>query len=148
VTEKDFTKILIDLSHDIGDIKGSVGTLSGKVDYSIRLHETCPARLGFDALKDTTASFKLKNRNSTDAGAPPVSPVTAFLKTVAPYLWKGLILFGLAVGASVVARLSTSDIDQKPTINAIQAISDVVTKTEIGVTQIEKTQAAESDAGQ
>jgi hypothetical protein len=147
MTDKDFTKILLDLSGDIGDIKGAVGTLSGKVDYSISLHENCTARLGFDALKDKTANMKL-TRMSEPVSAAPVSQFNSFLKAIAPYLWKGALIFGLAIGASIVARISTSDLDQEPTIRAIQAVSDIVAKTDLGVTRIEEKQIIDLDAGQ
>jgi hypothetical protein len=78
---------------------------------------------------------------------PPVSQLNSFLKAVAPYLWKGALIFGLAIGASVVARVSTSDLDQEPTIRAIQAVTDIVTKTEKGIAAVEKNQAEELDAG-
>jgi len=148
LTDNEFQNdFLLSINKTLGDMRGAMGRIEGRVEYAIQLHETCPARLGYDALKDTATSFKLKTRDSK--GAPAVSsPMSAFLKSVAPYLWKGALIFGLAVGGSIVARFSTSDADQKPTINAIQAIAEVVAKTEKGVAQIGKIQALDVDAGQ
>lgn len=73
MTEREFTKILVDLSGDIGEIKAQIKGIR-------TLHEQCPARLGFDKLKEQTARFK---KESSDSIMPP-----AMRKSIAPMLWK------------------------------------------------------------
>jgi len=67
VTDTEFQNdFLLSINNTLGDMRGLMGRVEGKVDYAIQLHETCPARLGFDSLKEKTSRFKVK----TDPDSP------------------------------------------------------------------------------
>jgi hypothetical protein len=44
----------------------SLGSMEGKIDHAIELHETCPARLGFDKLKETTSRLRIAKDGDSD----------------------------------------------------------------------------------
>lgn len=51
-------------------INRSIGSMDSKIDRAIELHETCPARLGFDGLKEKTARLRSVKQTDTDPDMP------------------------------------------------------------------------------
>jgi hypothetical protein len=93
--ESGITGILMSLSGDIGDIKGGLGELKGRVEYSIRLHESCPARLGYNELVDKTNKITLHKKTSSDRISIPPFKLHGLAGKLIPW-----ILFILVSGAA------------------------------------------------
>jgi uncharacterized coiled-coil protein SlyX len=149
------------LTTNVETLQASHETNAEKLDEVLRLELSCPARAdnaGVNArIKQLEVSDRVRietdlqvardeatgqqdvQRRAAGEGRFSETPSGRFLKSVAPYLWKGVLIFGLAFGASVVARFSSSDADQKPTLNAIQAIADAVARTSIEVDKVKRT---------
>lgn len=94
MTEKDFTKILVDLS-------GNLGRIEGRLDEIVQLHKQCPARLGFDGLKEKTNRIR-NQKDSSDSIMPP-----AMKKAISPIVWKiaPWILLALISGAAAAGYM-------------------------------------------
>lgn len=86
MTEREFTKILVDLSGDIGEIKAEIKQVR-------QLHEQCPARLGFDAIKEKTS----KIRHTSDT-AIPIPKNIGSIKNIILAAGTGLLLGAAFVG--------------------------------------------------
>ena len=147
------------LTTRVGHLQASHGENAKKLDEVLRLELSCPARAGFDGsnarIKQLELGERLRIESELQQARDEVTgqqdvvhdamqrragernysetPTGRFIKFVTPYIWKGLIIFGIAVGASAIARCGGEDV---PTPASIQAITDMVKKTASDVDEV------------
>ena len=93
---------LIDLSRGQGEIKGLLAGVHDRVEYSIKLHETCAARLGYQSLLDKTSKIRTIKDSDTSIMPPAMLKAKAFanLKVLWP-LVTGILLGAAFIGAII-----------------------------------------------
>jgi hypothetical protein len=88
-------------------INRSLGSMEEKIDTAIELHRNCPARLGYDGLKDATAKFRMKkpdldgNRSLIPIDAKPRIPKTTIIWVLSIII---ALMFGIAFTGYVFGR--------------------------------------------
>lgn len=148
---------LATLTANVGTLQTAHEGNAKKLDKVLELELSCAARAGFEGqnarLKQLEIGEKLRIESELQQARDEVTgqqdvakqdamqrrigernysetPPGRFFKFILPYAWKGIIIFGIAVGASAVARCSA------PTMTSIQAITDMVKKTAADVDKV------------
>jgi len=144
------------LTANVGSLQTSHDTNAKKLDEVLRLELSCPARAGHDGqnarLKQLELGEKIRVESELRQARDEITgqqdvmqrrvgernfsetPSGRFFKFVTPYIWKGLLVFGIAVGGTVVARCTGED--PVVTANALRAVTDLVTKTAANVEEV------------
>jgi len=144
------------LTTNVGTLQSAHDANTVKLDKVLALELECPARAGVGGvnarLKQLEVGEKLRIESELERARDEVTgqqdvmqrrigernysetPSGRFFKMVAPYLWKGALIFGIAVGGTVVARCTGED--PVVTANALRAVTDLVTKTAADVEEV------------
>jgi hypothetical protein len=144
------------LSANVGTLQQSHGENAKKLDEVLRLEYSCPARAGFDGtnarLKQLETGEKIRIESELERARDEVTgqqdvmqrrlgernysetPTGRFIKMVMPYAWKGLVILGIAIGGSAIARCSGDD--SVATMRALQAVTDMMKRTSADVEQV------------
>lgn len=160
---KSVTEQRVEIVGKIATLSANVGTLqtshddnAKKLDEVLRLELSCPARADNDGqnarLKQLELGEKIRIESELKQARDEITgqvdvmqrrigernysetPQARFIKFVTPYVWKGLLIFGVALGGSVVARC-TGD-DQIVTARSLQAVTDMVKRTAADMEQV------------
>jgi hypothetical protein len=153
----------VDLGEKIATLTANVGTLqkshetnAKKLDEVLRLEIGCAARAGWDGLLERVGGIEsdekvrveseLKQARDEITGQVDVmqrragernyseTPQARLIKFAAPYVWKGLLIFGIAIGGAAVARCAGDD--QVATARSLQAVTDMIRATAADVEQV------------
>jgi hypothetical protein len=114
--ERDF---IISINESLLKISHSMGQIEGKVDNAIDLHTNCPARLGFEELKNDTRSIKIAKKEKQQNEMNSLSP--AMVKSLQPFLFRVLpwIITALLAGAAFVGYMIASSDNSEDMIKKI-----------------------------
>lgn len=141
MTDKETTSLLIAMSGDIGEIKGSLVGLNNSIESAIKLHVECPARLGYDTLRDRTSRIKTSNSISPSPTAIKFPSLVMWAPKLVP--WILAVLFG-CVGLGAYMATGESDASAK----AIRAVSDSIVRVQRDIGTIKaEVNALDLDAG-
>lgn len=105
MVEHDF---IISINESLLKLNRVIGSIEGKVDYSIKLHESCPARLGYEELKQDTKTIKSEKREKRANETNSISP--NMIRSLQPILFRLLpwILLALMSGAAFTGYMISS----------------------------------------
>jgi hypothetical protein len=157
------TEHRVSIGRELGVLGARVGTLqeshndnAKKLDEVLRLELSCPARSDNDGqnarLKQLELGEKIRIESELKQARDEITgqvdvmqrrtgernysetPQARFVKFVAPYVWKGLLIFGIAIGGAAVARCAGDD--QVATARSLQAVTDMIRATAADVEQV------------
>jgi hypothetical protein len=151
----------VELGEKIATLTANVDTLqtthednAKKLDRVLELELSCPARADNDGqnarLKQLELGEKIRIESELKQARDEITgqvdvmqrrernysetPQARLIKFVTPYVWKGLLIFGLAIGGSAVARCAGDD--QVATTRSLQAVTDMVKRTAADIEQV------------
>lgn len=151
----------VELGEKIATLTANVDTLqtthednAKKLDRVLELELSCPARADNDGqnarLKQLELGEKIRIESELKQARDEITgqvdvmqrrernysetPQARLIRFVTPYVWKGLLIFGLAIGGSAVARCAGDD--QVATARSLQAVTDMVKRTAADIEQV------------
>jgi|GEM_PF-5263417 outer membrane murein-binding lipoprotein Lpp len=160
---------LATLTTNVGTLQTSHDTNAKKLDRVLELELGCPARAGLKGINARIGKLEtgeklrieseLQEARDEITGQQDVmqrragernyseTPTGRFVKFIMPYVWKGLVVFGIIVGTTVAARCTGED--PAVTANALRAVTDMVERTATDVKEVKvkvDEAAADTDA--
>lgn len=151
----------VELGEKIATLTANVDTLqtthednAKKLDRVLELELSCPARADNDGqnarLKQLELGEKIRIESELKQARDEITgqvdvmqrrernysetPQARLIRFATPYVWKGLLIFGLAIGGSAVARCAGDD--QVATARSLQAVTDMVKRTAADIEQV------------
>ena len=120
MVEHDF---IISINESLQGINRSLGKIEGKVDNALELHTNCPARLGFEALREDTKSIKMEKKERRANETNSISP--AMIRSLQPIVFKLLpwIITALLAGAAFTGYMLSSSGNSADMIKKISPLN-------------------------